>query len=67
MGAEFLKYEKRDLARPDEVEDFVLAVDRLRDDVERAAARLKEIAEGIAKGIALHRSAPTVSNVGADL
>lgn len=44
MSSEFLKFETQDLPRPDEVEDFVFAVDRLRDDVERAAARLNEIA-----------------------
>lgn len=47
MAAEFLKFETRDLARPDEVEEFVLAVDRLRDDVERAAARLQGIADNV--------------------
>lgn len=46
MGAEFLKFESRDLPRPDEVEEFVVAVDRLRDDVERAAARMHRIEEG---------------------
>lgn len=43
MGAEFLKFETGDLPRPDEVDDFVIAVDRLRDDVERAAVRLSRV------------------------
>lgn len=41
MGSEFFKYETHDLPRPDEVEEFVAAVDRLRDDVARAEARVK--------------------------
>jgi ubiquinone biosynthesis accessory factor UbiJ len=44
MGSEFLQYETRDLVRPDEVAAFVAEVDALRDDLERAAARLDAVA-----------------------
>ncbi len=43
MVGEFLKHESRDLPRPDEVSRFVAEVDALRDDVDRAEARLRRI------------------------
>lgn len=45
--AEYLKEERRALAGPHEAEDFYAAVDRLRDDVERAEARLDRLARAL--------------------
>lgn len=44
--AEFLHEESAVLPRPGEVREFCAEVDRLRDDVERAAARLERLARG---------------------
>jgi len=51
-AAEFLQEESRDLVAPEEAREFMQQVDILRDDVERAAARLKrlEAAAGQAAG-----------------
>ncbi|MDE2196833.1 MAG: SCP2 sterol-binding domain-containing protein [Gammaproteobacteria bacterium] len=43
-AAEYLQYESRDLPPRHEVESFLTDVDRLRDDVERMAARLDRAA-----------------------
>jgi ubiquinone biosynthesis protein UbiJ len=45
--AEYLKEERRVLAGPYEAEEFYAGVDRLRDDVERAAARLERLARAL--------------------
>lgn len=44
MSAEYLHYESRQLPTRDEVAAFVAQVDAMRDDVDRAAARLGQIA-----------------------
>lgn len=46
MAGEYLHFESRELPTRHEVERFVGAVDALRDDVERAEARLKNLAGG---------------------
>jgi ubiquinone biosynthesis protein UbiJ len=45
--AEYLKEERRVLAGPHEAEEFYAGVDRLRDDVERAAARIDRLARAL--------------------
>lgn len=45
--AEYLKEERRVLAGPHEAEEFYAGVDRLRDDVDRAAARLERLARAL--------------------
>lgn len=47
--AEYLREESRDLVAPGEVEAFGEEVDRLRDAVERAAARIQRLKQGRAK------------------
>ena len=42
-GGEFLQEEARELPTRIEVDNFVRAVDKLRDDVERASARLEQV------------------------
>ncbi len=49
-AAEYLKEESRMLPTPYEAEAFYAAVDRLRDDVERAAARVDRLARALAAG-----------------
>jgi len=45
-AAEYLQEESRDLVAPAEARDFMQQVDSLRDDVERAAARLRRLETG---------------------
>ena len=56
--AEYLREETRDLVAKDEVASFVDGVDAVRDDVERAAARVAMLEAGL-------RGAPTVAPEGA--
>ncbi len=49
-AAEYLKEESRVLPTPHEAEAFYADVDRLRDDVERAAARIDRLARGLGAG-----------------
>lgn len=43
--SEYLQYETRDLASGPEINHFITAVDKLRNDVDRAAARLSRITQ----------------------
>lgn len=49
-GADFLREESRDVPARDEVDAFHADVDRLRDDVERLAARLVRVRTGLERG-----------------
>lgn len=58
-SAEYLREESRDLVAPAELDQFIDAVDALREDTDRAQARLRRLEQRRAAQRAAQRAAPT--------